>query len=117
MKNNSIIKNSKANQLRNSLNILNNIESRNSKLQIPTSKSEIPIKKKSQIKKPQIKTKKLKNKITNISSSKTLATEKIENLNQTKISRNLSIKSENLTQIKKFRNDSEKKQKKKKEKI
>ena len=117
MKNNSIIKNSKANQLRNSLNILNNIESRNSKLQIPTSKSEIPIKKKSQIKKPQIKTKKLKNQITNISSSKTLATEKIENLNQTKISRNLSIKSENLTQIKKFRNDSEKNQNEKKEKI
>ncbi len=97
MKNKRVIKNVKAIQIRNSLNISKNIESRNNNLQIPTSKSEIPIKKKSQIKNKEPKTKKLKNKIKNISSLKTISTEKTENLNQTKLSRNLSIKSENET--------------------
>jgi len=117
MKNKREIKNVKAIQIRNSLNISKNIESRNNNLQIPTSKSEIPIKKKSQIKNKEPKTKKLKNKITNISSLKTISTEKTENLNQTKLSRNLSIKSENETQIKIFRNHSQKSQNEKNENL
>ncbi len=117
MKNKRVIKNVKAIQIRNSLNISKNIESRNNNLQIPTSKSEIPIKKKSQIKNKEPKTKKLKNKIKNISSLKTISTEKTENLNQTKLSRNLSIKSENETQIKIFRNHSQKSQNEKNENL